>query len=122
MVGMNAFLDVRVQEYVLQQPLAQDFLGSLTEIFAKILPKVVEHKVDRYIIALGCTGGQHRSTTLVEALSKILSEQYPNFAISVRHRELAHLQNPVSNDQEISTKCNCLPHSMIAVAPSCCQG
>ena len=97
-------LDARVQEYVLQQPLAQDFLSSLTSIFAKVLPKVVEHKVDRYIIALGCTGGQHRSTTLAEALSKILSEQFPNFAISVRHRELSHLQNPVSSDQEISAK------------------
>jgi len=83
-------LDKRVQDYVLEQPLAQDFLQSLIELFVKVLPKVVEHKIDRYIIALGCTGGQHRSTTLVEALAKLMHEQFPQYSITVKHRELSH--------------------------------
>jgi UPF0042 nucleotide-binding protein len=98
-------LDSRVQEYVLQQPLAQDFLASMMEIFDKTLPRVVEHKVERYIIALGCTGGQHRSTTLVETLGKLLRERFPEYSVTLKHRELAHLQgNPVSNEQGASVQ------------------
>lgn len=84
-------LDKPVQDYVLHQPLAQDFLQSMLSMFEKILPQVAEHnKVEQYIIALGCTGGQHRSTTLVEALAKGLSEKFPQFSVVINHRELQH--------------------------------
>ncbi|HEY9714616.1 MAG TPA: RNase adapter RapZ [Chroococcales cyanobacterium] len=86
-------LDKPVQDYVLDQPMAQEFLNSIADLFQKVLPKVVEHKLDRYIIALGCTGGQHRSTTLVETLAKMLKEAFPQYSITVKHRELSHLQS-----------------------------
>jgi UPF0042 nucleotide-binding protein len=54
----------------------------------KILPHMEERKIDRYTIALGCTGGQHRSATLVEALAKQLAEIFPDYKVSVLHREL----------------------------------
>lgn len=91
-------LDKPVQDYVLQQPLAQDFIQTMIELFGKVLPRVVEHKIERYIIALGCTGGQHRSTTLVEELSKLLREKFPNYSVTVSHRELSHVQASCSKD------------------------
>ncbi len=82
-------LDTPVQEYVLQQSLAQDFLETLVTLLLKVLPHVSAHKVDHYIIALGCTGGQHRSTTLVEALGKKLRQQFPQYHVTLKHRELS---------------------------------
>jgi UPF0042 nucleotide-binding protein len=84
-------LDKKVQDYVLNQPLATQFIDGLLALFEKVLPKVQEHKVEHYLIALGCTGGQHRSTTLVEELGKRMKEQFPQYSIVVKHRELAHL-------------------------------
>jgi RNase adapter protein RapZ len=84
-------LDKKVQDYVLNQPLATQFIDGLLALFEKVLPKVHEHKVEHYLIALGCTGGQHRSTTLVEELGKRMTEQFPHYSIVVKHRELAHL-------------------------------
>jgi UPF0042 nucleotide-binding protein len=80
--------DRPVQDYVLKQELAQDFLAFLTNMLKKILPHMEERKIDRYTIALGCTGGQHRSATLVEALAKQLAEIFPDYKVSVLHREL----------------------------------
>ncbi len=80
--------DQPVQDYVLKQELAQDFLMFLTTMLKKILPHMAERKIDRYTIALGCTGGQHRSATLVEALGKDLKTIFPEYKVTVAHREL----------------------------------
>ena len=80
--------DQPVQDYVLKQELAQDFLGFLTTMLKKILPHMADRKMDKYTIALGCTGGQHRSATLVEALGKDLTKIFPEYKVVVAHREL----------------------------------
>lgn len=80
--------DKPVQDYVLQQELAQDFLQSMLNLLEKILPKMAEMKVKEFVIALGCTGGQHRSATLVETLVKQMHERFPQFKIVCEHREL----------------------------------
>ena len=81
-------LDDPVQRYVLEQELAQDFLETLKILLAKVLPKMAEPKVGQFVIAFGCTGGQHRSATLVEKLADELSVDYPTFKITKVHREL----------------------------------
>ena len=83
--------DKPVQNYVLEQPLAQEFLESLTGMLQKILPCMLEAKHDRYTIALGCTGGQHRSASLVEALGPRLRELFPKYKVTIHHRELDDL-------------------------------
>ncbi len=80
--------DMPVKEYVLEQESAKDFLSSLVNMLEKILPSIAADKHERFIIGLGCTGGQHRSVTLVEALAQQLAEVFPNFKISIFHREL----------------------------------
>ena len=83
--------DLPVQEYVLRQQLAQEFLESLLGMLQKILPCMLEAKHDRYTIALGCTGGQHRSASLVEALGPKLTELFPKYKVTIHHRELDEL-------------------------------
>ncbi len=82
-------MDRPVQEYVLQQPLADDFLNSVVKLMENLLPRLVELKIPDFTIAFGCTGGQHRSATMVEALSDRLSQLYPQYSILRQHRELA---------------------------------
>jgi RNase adaptor protein for sRNA GlmZ degradation len=93
--------DKPVQDYVLAQKAAQDFLATFVQLVAGVLPRFIERGGDRYVIALGCTGGQHRSATLVEVLGKRMREAYPNFAVSIQHRELdrhsPHFMSAVEN-------------------------
>lgn len=81
-------LDHPVQQYVLEQELAQDFLESMKGLLAKVLPKMAELKVEKFVIAFGCTGGQHRSATLVEKLADELASTYPAYRVVKQHREL----------------------------------
>jgi RNase adaptor protein for sRNA GlmZ degradation len=76
-----------VREYVLGQPVAQEFLRYLHEFLAFALPAYVGEGKTRLTIALGCTGGYHRSIALAEALAGWLREQ--DFGpVAVFHREL----------------------------------
>ena len=76
-----------VRDYVLGQPIAQEFLRYLKEFLKFALPAYVGEGKTRLTIALGCTGGYHRSIALSEALAVWLREQ--DFGpVAVFHREL----------------------------------
>jgi UPF0042 nucleotide-binding protein len=76
-----------VREYVLGQPVAQEFLRYLKEFLRFALPAYISEGKTRLTIALGCTGGYHRSIALSEALAVWLREQ--DFGpVAVFHREL----------------------------------
>jgi UPF0042 nucleotide-binding protein len=76
-----------VREYVLSQPVARRFLEYLHEYLEFALPAYVGEGKTRLTIALGCTGGYHRSIALAEELARWLREQ--DFGpVAVFHREL----------------------------------
>ena len=76
-----------VREFVLSQPSAQEFLRHVEGFLAFALPAYVSEGKTRLTIALGCTGGYHRSIALSEELAMWLREQ--NFGpVAVFHREL----------------------------------
>ncbi|HET9346237.1 MAG TPA: RNase adapter RapZ, partial [Candidatus Limnocylindrales bacterium] len=76
-----------VREYVLAQPVARRFLEYLHEYLEFALPAYVSEGKTRLTIALGCTGGYHRSIALAEELARWLREQ--DFGpVAVFHREL----------------------------------
>lgn len=81
-------LDAPVAEYVLEQELAQEVLMSLEKILAHALPAILSVKANSFTVALGCTGGQHRSTAMVEALAARLARTYPQYCVRTEHREL----------------------------------
>lgn len=80
--------DRPVQDYVLQQEMAVSFLKSVIHMLDTLLPKLEELKITDFSIAFGCTGGQHRSATMVEALASELVQRYPMFNVQKVHREL----------------------------------
>lgn len=81
-------LDKPVRDYVLSQEAASEFLDSLMQLLGSLLPRFYELEIYEFSIALGCTGGQHRSAALVEELAERLAERFPDYKIRRRHREL----------------------------------
>jgi UPF0042 nucleotide-binding protein len=79
-------LDEPVRQYVLGQPEAEDFLNRVVELLTSILPSYVREGKSYLTIALGCTGGRHRSVALAEALGKRLGEE--GNVTSVFHRDV----------------------------------
>ena len=80
-------LTAEVRSFVLGQPVAQRFLDYLHDFLGFALPAYVGEGKTRLTIALGCTGGFHRSIALTEALADWLREQ--DFGpIAIFHREL----------------------------------
>jgi UPF0042 nucleotide-binding protein len=76
-----------VRDYVLAQPVAQRFLDYIHEFLSFALPAYVGEGKTRLTIALGCTGGYHRSIALAEELARWLREQDYG-PVAVFHREL----------------------------------
>jgi UPF0042 nucleotide-binding protein len=79
-------LDTPVRDYVLAQPETKDFLEKVDGLLAGILPSFEREGKSYLTIALGCTGGRHRSVALAEALGKRMSEH--GHPVSVFHRDV----------------------------------
>jgi UPF0042 nucleotide-binding protein len=76
-----------VRTYVLEQPLATQFLDSLRGFLEFAVPAYISEGKNRLTIAIGCTGGYHRSIVMAEELATWLRER--GFGpVAVFHREL----------------------------------
>jgi UPF0042 nucleotide-binding protein len=80
-------LDADVGAYVAADPDYAAFLSSLLGLIGLVLPRFVQEGKKYATIAVGCTGGRHRSVHLIEALSGRLRENGWN--VLTMHRELA---------------------------------
>jgi UPF0042 nucleotide-binding protein len=80
-------LDTPVREFVLGQPAAGRFLELVVELLELTIPAYGAEGKARLTIALGCTGGYHRSIALAEELAARLG-RVPDTSVAVFHREL----------------------------------
>ncbi|MDZ4838172.1 MAG: RNase adapter RapZ [Candidatus Melainabacteria bacterium] len=85
-------LDAPVRKYVLDQELAQDVLDNLVKLVEHTAPAMLQAKVNTFTIALGCTGGQHRSPAMVEALRERVCSRFADYEVSSSHRELIRMK------------------------------
>jgi len=83
---LKSGLDVEVREFLENQPMTGELYRDICHYLDNWLPRYREGNRSYMNIALGCTGGQHRSVYLANRLFQDYKEQYP--AIHVRHREL----------------------------------
>ncbi|CAB4600654.1 unannotated protein [freshwater metagenome] len=79
-------LDEPVRDYVLAQPLTTDFLRSIEDLLAMLLPAYVAEGKSYLTVAFGCTGGRHRSVAIAEAVSAALRNR--GFELRVAHRDV----------------------------------
>jgi UPF0042 nucleotide-binding protein len=80
-------LEEPVREFVLRQPAASRFLELMRELIELTAPAYRSEGKEHLRIALGCTGGYHRSIALAEELARRLGA-LPNASVGVYHREL----------------------------------
>lgn len=66
-------LDVQVRDFVLDQPLAEQFLNHLQGLLQLIVPAYVAEGRSYLTLGIGCTGGRHRSVAMTEELGRRLS-------------------------------------------------
>jgi RNase adapter protein RapZ len=78
-----------VRRFVLEQPVTSTFLGFARDFFAFAVPAYQTEGKTRVTVAIGCTGGVHRSVVIADELAKDLRERGLG-AVSVWHRELEH--------------------------------
>ena len=79
-------LDEPVRKWVLGQPESAAFLEKVDDLLTSILPAFVREGKSYLTIAMGCTGGRHRSVALAQALAERLGGQ--GGGVSVFHRDI----------------------------------
>lgn len=76
-----------VRDYVMQFPQTQTMLEKLKDLLSFLVPLYLQEGKTQLVVAIGCTGGRHRSVTVAEYLSAYLSEQSYNASVTHRDKE-----------------------------------
>lgn len=82
-------LDSSVRDYVLGFDEVQEFLKKLYDLVDFLLPFYCNEGKSQLVIAIGCTGGKHRSVTIAESLAKHISEQ--GYRVMANHRDIGKM-------------------------------
>jgi RNase adapter protein RapZ len=77
--------DKKVAAYLRSFPETKEFIKRIADFIKYLLPNYVREGKSYLTIAIGCTGGHHRSVFLIEELAKILRDK--KRAIHIRHRD-----------------------------------
>lgn len=75
-----------IQDYVMQFEVTQEFLVKLKDMISFLIPYYKKEGKNQLVIAIGCTGGKHRSVTLANALYDFLQEE--GHTIIKQHRDI----------------------------------
>ena len=78
---------LEVRDFVLAQEGATEFLDNYAKALAPVLAGYQRENKRHATIAIGCTGGKHRSVAVAEYLAEVLRNQ-PGVALNVKHRDL----------------------------------
>ncbi|HIW88724.1 MAG TPA: RNase adapter RapZ [Candidatus Ligilactobacillus excrementipullorum] len=78
-------LDQSVSDYVMSSKGAKSFYEQFAGLLEEILPGYVNEGKSSVVIAIGCTGGQHRSVALTQMIGQRLQKQYP---VRISHRDM----------------------------------
>lgn len=78
--------DKKVQDYVMQWEEAQLFFDKLADMIEFLIPYYNKEGKTQLIVAIGCTGGKHRSVTLANRLYEYLKDK--NFRTTIEHRDI----------------------------------
>lgn len=76
-----------VRDYVMQGGTGQAFLEKLYDMIDFLLPNYISEGKNQLVIAVGCTGGKHRSVTMAKALYGHLA-CFEEYGIKIEHRDI----------------------------------
>ena len=76
----------KVSQYVLKQDITKEFLNRLVEIIKRLIPCYIKEGKYSLTVALGCTGGHHRSVAVANEVYRIFKEE--GRRVTIEHRDL----------------------------------
>ncbi len=81
--------DKPVRDYVMNNETSREFLKKLVDMIEFLIPNYVAEGKNQLVIAVGCTGGKHRSVTLANELYERLSVTEEEYGVRIEHRDIA---------------------------------
>lgn len=79
--------DKEIQDFVMGYEMAHVFLDKLDDMIRFLIPNYVLEGKNQLVIAIGCTGGKHRSVTLANKLYERLEKQN-DYGVKLEHRDI----------------------------------
>lgn len=79
-------MDEGVKSYVMKWPEAIEFMNKLVDMVEFLIPNFIKEGKSQLVIAIGCTGGRHRSVTMANLLSQKLKEN--SHRVITEHRDI----------------------------------
>jgi UPF0042 nucleotide-binding protein len=79
-------LDESVRNYVMGEQVSVDFADKLKDLLDLSLPLYRKEGKSELVIAIGCTGGKHRSVTIARLIHSHLSEK--GYPVTISHRDI----------------------------------
>lgn len=79
--------DREVQDYVMKYAESEEFMNKLIDMIRFLIPNYVKEGKYRLVIAIGCTGGKHRSVTLANELYRRMKDK-GNYGMKLYHRDV----------------------------------
>ncbi|MGI6344979.1 MAG: RNase adapter RapZ [Bacillota bacterium] len=79
-------IEPMVRDYVLQWPIAEEFLRRLEHLLEFLIPLYIKEGKTHLVIAVGCTGGRHRSVVIANRLGEVLQAKHRAY---MEHRDVS---------------------------------
>jgi UPF0042 nucleotide-binding protein len=79
-------LEPEIREFVLGRPETTEFLDKLDDLLSTLIPAYIREGKSYLTVAMGCTGGRHRSVVLAEELARRLDDH--GMPTTVFHRDV----------------------------------
>lgn len=79
--------DQKIQDFVMSNGLAEQFLDKLEDMICFLVPNYVLEGKNQLVVAIGCTGGKHRSVTVANKLYERLQNQ-DEYGVKLDHRDI----------------------------------
>ncbi|MCI5942958.1 MAG: RNase adapter RapZ [Ligilactobacillus animalis] len=85
--------DRAVYDYVMNSEMTEEFYQQFIKMLRFVMPGYQKEGKSSVTIAIGCTGGQHRSVALANRIGEALQEKYP---VNITHRDMAKRKETVN--------------------------
>ncbi len=79
-------LDREVYDYVTNNDVCREFVQRYTDMLEFLIPHYIKDGRRQLTVAIGCTGGKHRSVSIVEMMKKVFEEK--KITVHVKHRDV----------------------------------
>lgn len=80
--------DAEVRDFVMKSKVSQRFIKKLNDLILFLIPNYIDEGKTQLVIAIGCTGGKHRSVTVANELYETLNVEGMEYGLKIDHRDI----------------------------------